>query len=197
MREDPVLIHMQSRSGSSMVAGIFKEHGLWTGAPLIQSVAGKYITHENRQIKYALQGRYGSKKHELVPDPVGVKEVFAHYVPPNTPWMFKGGFIWYHMFRDVFEAPRFVFVVRRPESIAASWTTRKKHGNYDVWLKTAIGFQQEIRETAARDDVPLVDADEVVAGEYRTLEAAFDRCGMDFDPEIARLNVDPQQWHHR
>ena len=42
-----------------------------------------------------------------------------------------------------------------------------------------------------------ISADEIIAGNFDSVRAAFDHHGLDFDENIARACVDQKKWHFR
>jgi hypothetical protein len=45
-------------------------------------------------------------------------------------------------------------------------------------------------------DGPVVDVDEVMAGDFTSIAKAIEHCGMTFKPHLAKPCIDKELWHH-
>lgn len=204
--ERPILILAMPRSGSSMTAGIFAQHGVWTGrcrGPDPKINAKGFF--ENSAIKHALIRRYGKltlarreTAFEREPD-VDLDPHFRNDVESillaegyaGGPWLFKFSALYW----PAFAAFDPIYVgVRREGVVEANLTRQEMFGTPDrerVERMVAL-HDAAIDETGC----PVVMTDDVVAGDFSSLERAFAHCEIDFDPSIALDFVDPDLWHH-
>lgn len=197
MNEDPVLLMMTSRSGSSLVAHIFERHGLYNGSGTRVQTHG-YHTHENRAIIKGLNQmlvRETPFRRVLAPgrELKDFRGVFEADVPPDTPWMMKIGVEVYELMRDAFPRGRFVFVRRNTESIVAS-LCHKTGSDPAVVRPITEGRMALIESIAAHIDAPIVDTDALARGDYVSLKEAFEKCKLKLDLEIPKQVYQPKLW---
>jgi len=191
----PILLTMVGRSGSSMIAGIFAVHKVWTGRskPANSNNAKGYF--ENIDIKRELQsdGKYFNHCKEY-------DDEFAHKIRriihdqgyKEGPWMMKFGASYHKMWQDF--DPFWIKIKRNPEAIHESFRRANMLSAYsDDDLMEIIKFHH-----TTMDSIPGVEiwSDDVVNGNYGNLRTAFERCDLEFDSEIADEFVDGSLWHH-
>lgn len=195
----PVLIMMTSRSGSSMVASIFAEHGLWAGRIERPNQFG-YRHYENIEIRERLNGfamvREGGARMKRLEVPLSTVRAFLDsVVPPGTRWVYKTGIDSWSLFDGLYEGTKYVFVRRPVESVVASLDDKggNHKGNAEHIVRARYAFMDEL---SAERGIPFIYTDDVVKGDYSSLERAFEHCGLEFNPEIADRMIDESKWNH-
>jgi len=187
---EPIIILAMPRSGSSMTAGLFAKHGVWVGPyePGNDRNAKGYF--ESRPFKKALIDNCGKLvvAGKMAPQVEGWREIAEHILRQNGytggPWMVKHSAMYYPVWHEF--RPKFVCVRRSDSGVKAS--------------EKATGMTADIEaHKAALDASGGVDVftDELVSGDYSSLERAFSHCGVEFDPAIADDFIDPSLWHYR
>ena len=186
------------RSGSSMTAGIFAKHGVWFGQSRPPSEANARGFFENKRIKRALTDRYGkltlaAEPHrDVTLDPTfrgEVLQIIRDEGYDDGPWGFKMSALYKPAWGDF--RPKFIGVRRK--NVKRANLARNMMGTD----KADLIEHMIARHDAVIDTCPvIVKTDEVVAGNYTTLRAAFAYCELDFDPKIVDDFVDPSLWHY-
>jgi len=187
---EPIVILAAPRSGSSMTAGLFAKHGVWVGPYRDGDSHNRKGYFESLPFKRALIKHCGRivKAGQLADKVPGWREIAERILYQNGytggPWLVKHSAMYlpvWHEFR-----PRFVCVRRADSGMRAS--------------EKATGMRADIKaHKAVMDAVDGIDVftDELIAGEYGSIERAFDYCGIEFDPAIADDFIDPSLWHFK
>lgn len=192
----PIIVISLPRSGSSMTAGIFAQHGVWVGPhrpPSKENAKGHFesIPLRNEIIRTVGPVVHEGRLAQQISDwPERVERIIRAAGYHGGPWLFKGSAMYYPLWLSM--RPQFVCVRRNLKAIEVSG---KKTG----YLKHGRSIPQHIEAMDyVRDHLGGVDvfSDEIVRGNYSSLERAFSACGLDFDPVIADDFVDPSLWHH-
>ena len=185
------------RSGSSMTAGIFAEHGVWVGPcrpPSRENAKGHF---ESVPLKNEIISTVGAivQKGVLAPKLQGWKDraldVIRKAGYTGGPWLFKSSAMYYPLWHE-FDA-KFVCVRRKVESIKQSGTKTGYFRRLEA-IPAHVEAMDYVRDNLGGVDVMT---DEVIAGDYSSLERAFDHCGLSFDNQIVSDFVDPSLWHYR
>jgi len=196
---NPIVILCMGRSGSSLTAGIFHEHGVWVGDCLRADARNPKGYFENIEIKKALQKRSGRTIDRVYDYDPGWREFVDREIErqgySGGPWLVKHNAIFWPVWGDY--DPSWVLVRRDPEVIFRSI---RKAGfcrwMNDAKLREVIQLHNDqmdyIRDTLGGVDV---DTDAVVNGDHETLREAVEHCGLSFNPEIAHSFVDTEHWH--
>lgn len=193
---DPIVVIGCARSGTSMTAGLFAQHGCWTGRckPADEHNARGY--YENLDLKRELLQRWGRLKKrgefaEPAPDfRPAVEAILTGSGYDGGPWVVKHGSLYWPAWDDF--DPTFVCVYRQPESIMAS---AREFGAY--MTREAICLTHGAMEWAIQHAGGIrVDAERLIAGDYTQVERAFHAADLGFDPRIADGWIDGQLWHH-
>ena len=188
-----------ARSGSSLTTSIFGAHGLWIGR---QVPKADYPVYENEDIKNHLRTMVNRRKNpagfRVLKDSITreqVREGIENIVPDNTPWVFKQGVDWWRVWDGLYEGTKFVFVMRHPKSVAQS--THKRTGRpYRRVLEVTAMYYEIMQNLSRLHGIPIVKTDEIVTGNFSSLEVAMRHCGLEFHPEAARKMIDRKRWHH-
>jgi len=192
-----LIILAPPRSGSSMVTSIFLQHGFYREASTVPVNPYGYKTYESNRLRAEINNitiTHGpnSKAFKKGRGPDDVRQMFRSHMG-GTPWCFKAGPQYWWILKDAFPTANCVLIRRDIENNIKS--QNEKRGGEDVrrWIE---GFVSAIQLLHEKCGFPVVDSDEVVAGEYRTLKAAMDYCGVEFDRDIAERCIDRSKWHY-
>lgn len=197
MENTPIIIISLPRSGSSMTAGLFAKHGVWVGPYRKGDRHNAKGYFESLPFKHEIIKTVGRIVHKgtLAPKVEGWKQTALNLIRANGyeggPWLVKHSAMYYPLWHE-FDA-KYICVRRDPESIKAS-------GRASGYLKNADAIQPHINAMDyVRDHLGGVDVftDELITGDYSSLERAFDNCLIDFDPAIANDFIDPSLWHYK
>lgn len=165
-----------------MITAIFAAHGLEYG----QSGRSRgYATYEHPEVKRWLkENKAVSGVRQFQPPVAGFAE-FAEGLGIN---LVKIGVEWWPLTWDA--QPHYVKIKRDPWANAKS-LSQKRGFDFTDCLH-AIRRRHQLLDSVPG---PTVDSDAVIAGDFATLENAFEHCGLAFDPATARLAIKPDQWH--
>jgi hypothetical protein len=192
----PVFIYTIARSGSSLVTGIFGAHGLYVG-PVEKKNPFGYCTNEHLTIREAVNNisradpktRMKSFHHSA--GKRHARDIFLRDMPRDKRWVYKSGVTHFPLFDGLFDDMKHIFVLRNRQSVIES-NLAKGHGNRESTeyiVNSLSDYTEELGRT-----YPIVHTDEVIAGNYSTLEWAFNYCDIEFQPEIADKLIDPNKW---
>lgn len=197
---EPVFVVFTSRSGSSLVTSIFAAHGLWLGTQDASTNCYGYRNYENVHIKQAIDNifivdkQHPARLKHYRPGfgSVDLKAVFS-IVPPGERLVYKVGIDVFNHLDGLFEGARAVFVQRNIKSVVASLAAKSGQKSVDILPNVMARYSHMLQVSKDR---PMVDTDELLAGDFSSLEAAFDYCGIVFDAGIAKRMIDPAKWRH-
>ena len=179
-----------------MIAKIFKAHGFHLGDDRFVNPYG-YRTYENLHIRrhinrmstsYSgldkrLNSNYSSKH---------VQEIFRTNMK-RSPWCIKVGPQYFQIINDAFPGIQCVLVLRDTENIIKSQYA--KRGGHDVREYVEM-YVDGINDLHQQHGFPIIQSDEVIAGEYASIKTAMDYCGVSFDPDTAENCIDRGRWHY-
>jgi len=182
---------MNSRSGSSLVTKIFHAHGCWVGSTQVDKNTAKngkpaYPVYEWTDLKWAMKPRgAGWKLDGTFVEPVRAEEV-AKVIGERT----EDHFIWkglpdYHPYLEPYN-PKVIKIKRKIGSVLKSQDT-------DEYWQSVTLRRLDLMDSI---DGVEVDTDQVVSGNFVTLEKAFIHCGLAFNSELAEDQIDRSLWHH-
>lgn len=188
MRPPGVIITGHMRSGTSMTAGIFAEHGVFFGD-----------CHRRHEHKWLKRGLKGGKAPKGWPDSWWGRLIDDGW-DGATPWGAKAMAVHWPELRQV--EPKVVVCCYRPkEAILRSCEEFGGGARFGrEYRDPVIDEHWEIME-GIRDHYPgtVVDVHtpDIVDGDYAALKPAFAALGMTMDEQVVSDYVDPSRWHHR
>lgn len=197
MRPDPIVVLGAARSGTSMVAGLFAQHGVWTGTcrqPDSYNAKGYF---ENLKLKPVLIERWGHLKRDLkLPNEQDgfrddVETILAEDGYDGGPWLMKHGALYWPAWHEF--DPTFVCVYRNPVDILSSGT----RGNFIRGRRSVMLCHGAMEWCCQVEGGFRVDSERLIDGDYEQIEEAFHAAGIGFDPRIADRWIDDDLWHHR
>ena len=176
-----------------MTTRIFHEHGLWVGRYLSKN---GYPGYENADIKDITRGMVDGKVdgQRLIKQGY-TKEDFHRVFDDRCPedWVFKTGIDWWDLWQGY--PAKFVFVQRRIEGVAMS--LHKGHGrDLRGSIRSVTNQYEFMDQMSEKHGIPIVRTDELIRGDYSSIKAAMDYCGLSFDPKIADRCIEVKRWHH-
>lgn len=181
-----IVLLCTSRSGSSMIAGIFAAHGVNCGQTFQGS---EYQTFENLELRRHVRDlaqRGGNEFLDWV-KPLGGTEELVRRLGVD---LFKCSVECWKPFEPFAKA---VKIKRSVDSAARSVVSRGTDRDYDEAARI-------IRKRYAMMDSipgPTVHSEKVIAGDFDELREAFAYCGLEFDEAKARRCIKPKMWHHK
>lgn len=196
---EPIVILTIARSGSSMVAGIFAQHGVWTGPTLGPSKYNAKGYFESQGLRDFIRGNYDFfslvENGRLAPRHKGFKKTIGHILNKggyqDGPYLFKHNVLYYPLWHEF--SPKFVCIRRNIDSVIESC---KRTG----YLKNMDALEPQIEALDfARDELGAAEVftDEVLKGDFSSLKSAFSHCGIELDEQIARDFIDPSLWNFK
>lgn len=169
-----------------MTARIFERHGL-------RHKGNKNC--ENMAIQKWIKARYQKDHFKLKPAPY--LEGFKEYVLSQGVDFWKGDVMYYTLFEPL--GPKLIYIKRDIESVVRSISAKNK-GAEKAGPKTVrnlIQFRYNYMDALKAIHGGIeVFTDELIQGNYSSLERAFEYCGLDFDPKHADQEIDPTKWHY-
>jgi hypothetical protein len=182
-----------------MVAGIFREHEIFTGTCLGVTDLIPTGAVENIGLKQILKADYPlgldtvkdfregfRKKIETVMKQDGYEE---------GPWMAKHAAVYWKVWDEF--SPKFVIVKRNYESVINSNTKSGMAGIRGEQLKAAYNLNlHEMDCVHDKFGSPVIHSDKVIQGDFSEVEKAFDYCGLEFEIDRAETVVRPEHWHY-
>lgn len=205
------LLLMTSRSGSSMVAEIFEQHGWkWASNPKKNPVVGRnvrYRSFENQVIKGYLKSEFGTPLGDMITfDDRHVAEFhallnreFSGMLRWNVRHFWKGAVEFFPLWNGLAE-DRLIqiepIVVYRPLEKVIESVLAKRGGRGSLPEARAITEKRYdiLHELMSESAYPAVMTDELVSGNLSSIEQAFAEYGHGFDPAVARAVIDPSKW---
>ena len=180
MKRNPLILISCSRSGSSMLAGIFAHHGYWVGTcrkPDKYNAKGYF---ENLPIKKCMNGYFNDNIHEAnkgniydidATDVTQFRRMVEGvvkrdgYVDDGSPWLVKFGALYYNAWEKCYPPATTVCLFRAPESIIAS-------GKRSFLVsKARVKAQTLLMEDVLSENPSAfrVDFEELIRGNYSQL----------------------------
>ena len=197
VRDDPIVIVGMPRSGSSMVAGVFAAHGVFTGVCKEADSRNEKGFFEHVGFMELVTELYGkglisrNSVPETHPDfKPRLMELMERDGYSGGPWFVKHAHVFHNIWRDF--NPRFIIVKRDTASISESardlgWSSSMSH---------ITEGQKMLDRVAKEHGAPIVDSNELIKGDYSSLERAFEYCGLIFNKWTANNFIEPGLWRH-
>lgn len=201
--ERPVIILGMTRSGTSIVSSIFREHGLWCGTVQRGRLSG-YPTgqHENLRVKKELIQRYG--RVEDIGEPVEYDSTWINFATEmlyidgykGGPWFVKHSAFYGRVWEDF--NPYYILVYREIDTIFNSMQRKAQrefsHKETIFWMNIIqlhisemINIQREFKGAAITSEL-------LIKGEYRQLKRAFLYCNQTLDYDKVKKIIQPDIW---
>jgi hypothetical protein len=185
-----VVILGASRSGTSMTAGLFAQHGVFFGTCMAADDRNPKGYFENRWWKQVEHGRQRPVSFDMAWKTALRQQGWDG----RQPWGAKVGAQWFDGYwRHVPDIAAIVCCYRPQAQIEASRADAGFNPNRQP-VPRAWSIMDELAE--AGWPVVKVWTDRLVAGELDQIRPAFDRLGLTLDEATAREWIDPALWKH-
>jgi len=196
---NPIVVLAIPRTGSSMVSQIIEKHGFFVGKDSDPNPLMPTGNSENLNLKHILIDMCGRGIHLPKKFKPGFRKrmldaIYAEGYDGGD-WLAKHAAVYWPIWEE-FE-PRYINVRRNLASTFRSNTISGMAGKQgDLLLHTIDVNLEQMRLVNKKYDAPYINSDEVIAGNYESLEKAFDHYGMTFDPAIPEQVIDRRHWHY-
>jgi hypothetical protein len=212
MDSQPIFIAGSPRSGTTMIAGLLKLHGVWVGESRVtrDPKSNSLIGTENVPIKRTMNRQFLriDYKNRMIPFPSPeelqkidydkIWDVIVRVVPEEGQWLYKsaGLLILYVYFNGKFPDARWVFPRREPQLIVDSIKRHaymQFHSDTMAFVKYVLKRQEEVaacvKHSMFLPTKPIANLDMDFIQEY------FDFCGVEMDENIVKDFVKPEMMH--
>lgn len=193
----PIIVLGMPRSGTSMTAGLFAQHGVWVGTCRKGDRSNPKGHFENMPLKrrtIEVAGRLTQAGIEAphVPGwPDTAERIIRADGYKDGPWLWKGSAMYWRFWEEM--DPVWVCARRRLHAIKASG---QKTGFFR-FKPDAVVAHLRVMDMLTFDRGGFdIETEAVVRGDYSTLEPVFDAAGLELDPEIVDKWVEPKLWRH-
>ena len=184
------------RSGSSLTAGIFSQHGVWTGRCRPADTYNPKGFFENLDIKKLLLKHFGNltqKMREAEFNPDFLPE--ARNVLPDE-FLVKHSAMYANAWQGL--DVKFIFVRRDLEANTNSCFRTGMVGNRPkAQIREIIISHHEVMDRIEREHGGVnVFTDELVEGNYESIKEALEYCGLTFNQDIVEGFINKDYWHY-
>ena len=209
-----VLILCTPRTGSSIVSQIFWRHGCWVSKQTAKYVNQfGYTTYEDRSIRTVVKRQWTDYlkkfKHKkvngapIVPSKRyldNIKVIVNRTVPKNVEfWMFKTSAQSYPLFIQF--DPIFIFVDRDEDQAVQSLydksLVREQYRSKDEMRKIYRRRMDTMSNIKEEHGGEWVNTDELMSGDYNSIQRAVEYCGLEYDPELVDASLHKKKWHYK
>lgn len=196
--EDPIVLLGFPRTGSTLAAHIFRDHGVWIGE--CEKKGGRLPTGggENVAIKNILKtypGGIGERKIFKYGFKFKVEDILKNEGYVCGPWVMKHALVYWPVWNEF--NPYFVIIQRDKDSILSSNNATSMAGVTGERLENLYkSHVTEMEIISILYNPPVIHMNEVVKGDYSSLEAAFEYCQLKFNPEIPDRLINKDYWHY-
>ncbi len=184
-----ILILMTARSGSSLVASIFAAHGFDTGDTSVWSCG--YETFENECVNQWIRDHkpelplITGQSCQYIP---GIEEC----IPPNGCVKIAVEYLGLFEKLDL----KLITVKRDVNSIARSVADKRgEPGTADSIVPGMCTRMAGLDRACKKWNGAEINTDQIMAGDFSGVRAAFEHHGLVFDEDKARACVDGAKWH--
>ena len=217
--DSPVLITGLPRSGTSMVAGILGECGLWLGKTVVGGKENAKGFFENILLREKAQKAIlsaagfdplGVRKlpppiwHPAIPDfRSGISRLLAQQGYDGTrPWGFKDAkmTLTWSIWREHFARATWIIVRRPSKDVIASCLRTgfmNQHSSDPAYWRVFVkAYQDRLLELArAAPSHFEVDSSVIVGGEFGSIRQAATAAGLEWNEDSVRNFVSADLWH--
>lgn len=193
----PVIIAAPGRCGTSLTCAIFAAHGVWTGKCVSADDKNPLGYFENDRLKRAFQEREPAKMASLVPYDPAWKDVVRAALDADGyaggQWLVKINPIAAPLWNDF--SPIWILPRRSLGGMFAS-LRRAGFAGYltDRELREALTFQSDVMDRLIDEGGVDVFPDELVTGNYQSIETALESAGITQDRKIIETTIKPHLW---
>lgn len=195
---EPILIMATPRSGSSMTAGLFAHHGVWVGSYQEGNRLNERGYFEGHAVKKLIKSWHNAIVHKgiLAKELPGFRDEVERAIRrdgyEDGPWLWKGSALYHPAFFEF--KPKWVVVRRDKEATIASCLKSKLLNTPRV--REVIDLHHSEMDRLVEQGAVEVKTDELVKGDYSSLEAALNHCGIEMKFDVVSEFIDPKLWHY-
>lgn len=194
---EPIVMLAFPRSGSTMAAQLFREHGVWLGQCEGKSLRLPTGGGENIGIKNLLK-EMGTGLGEMKPHVQGfrvkVEKLVKEQGYEDGPWLMKHAIAYWRAWNEF--SPKFVLVERDKESLLASNESSGMAGVRGVQLINTYAVNLDEMKHI-KTFAPTIKTRELIEGDYSSLKNALEHCEIEFDETIPEKVIKTEHWHFR
>ncbi|MGI9411560.1 MAG: hypothetical protein ACR2OV_15885 [Hyphomicrobiaceae bacterium] len=181
------------RSGSSLVAHIFREHGLWLGPTRPGDEFNPLGYFENSGIKERMKKIHGFDVSGPMPKTIPgwrdiVRDIMKSQGYEGGLWGLKTGVHFWNVWGEF--NPTIIKIMRHRDSIVQSY---RRYGG--VFPEHGQGFID--RGLARLESLPgiEIDTDALVSGRRDQIERSISASGLKYNEQVVDSIVNPEFWH--
>lgn len=184
-----------------MVAGLFHLHGVWVGTSRGGNEKNPKGFFENKYLKKLFAKTWGLDLLSLSHNPPsfvpGLREKVEKIIQKDGykggPWLYKHSALYWRAWGEF--DPKFILVRRDLEKTIQS--------NIDIKLHHGAWSPQQLRQIMQAHHAEMdlcggvdVYTDDLIKGDYRSLEKALSFCGIEMNENIVNDFIEPRYWRH-
>lgn len=199
----PIVVVGIPRSGTSLTAGLFAAHGVWTGA--VREADQKNPRGYFESIAFnRIWGEWWSdwwSIGRLIPDPKpGFRDKLLWALIDEGyrggPWLIKHDIICFPVWAEC--SPIWICVRREAQAIAQSMADFfEPHPEAAHFHIKRIPLYEELLDYLVALGGHSVWMADLIRGEFAGLKEAFAHCGIEMNEEVVRSIVDPELEHFK
>ena len=186
------------RSGSSMFAGIFHNHGCFVGKTQPPNVQNEKGFFENLTLKHRMKNKFGFDLLGPIPeyDPDFKSQVYTILHEQGYrggPWLMKTGVSYWKVWSGFH--PKYVKVTRSLDAILKSY----KNTPYLKNKYTRDQIERIItRQYHMMNEIPgpYLEYERAIDGDYTQIKTALEYCGIPYDEHIVEHFIDKRLKHY-
>jgi len=191
--EDPILILMFPRSGSSLLTSLFYYHEVWVGKH-----NGFF---ENREMKKRLVQLYGTpedmvQKNRFPSYNQAFEDVITSVLRKEKytegKWLYKCNSVYYKPFIEMWPNCKVICARRDPKAIKKSLSNTSFHSDPNL-LDLHIEF---MNKAVQKQNGVCVNYENIINGYYQELYEAFKYCGVEINMDIVQSIINPSLKHY-
>ena len=210
---DPILIGGVPRSGTTLVAGIFKACGVWTGETIPADKDNKKGYLENEDLVVLMRevfkgnGRFMKSVPPVLVDKTYTpefKQRVLDCIDTEGPWLYKDSKLllargrWVKMFPNAM----WILPIRNTEGILkslaanANWSKRAKKAGPDFYKECIDCLRaQQIIAAAHHNRSLWIVTDIIMQGELSGAQEVIKKCGLTWNEPAVTEWIDRTLWH--
>ena len=210
--DSPIFVTAPPRSGTTMVAGLLKMHGVWIGEARVTSYpeTNPQVGTENQEIKQLCKdiAQVTGYKNWHVPLPEPVFEsgtAFAESVKQRVyttgPWLVKTAWItiYYQLWHEAFPKAKWLLIQRSAEEIVASvkrHPVMQRHSEVQVrkFVDALHARMGKIQSTPGIKSL-IVDPAKIASSDLRRIVEVLRFCDIEPKAEVINNWIHPEWWH--
>lgn len=193
--QDPTLILMFPRSGSSLIANIFYKHGAWVGNSLLQPNASNPDGYfENKRIKNYIVDLFGTPSYIYENGLINfdsdkfrtrIENILFEEDYKGGSWIFKCNSVYGFPFINAFPNSNIVCIRRKKGDIINS-----VNESYFKLRTDLIGFHwQAMEDVIEKQGGVTINYENLIQGNYLELEESLKESGFEPNKQIIEETV--------